>query len=233
LVLAETGSDGLYFDIDRMKWRDSSGICHTCTAGNGFPIPVIKDGFYFDPNDKKWHGPDSGDICHTCTPRNGFPTPQIPEITPDIRTLERVCHNPNSPCTIDGWSFQANDLTFSYTALERMSRHYSRPFYAILLKSIKVKIVDDPTKDCGSGISEKKRLATQKLFPRRKVFTSTFGCLGAGVWYSNTNNKYDFLAVYAGETMREAKKVLKKVKATGRFKRANIRSMQVVVDTTH
>jgi len=50
---------------------------------------------------------------------------------------------------------------------------------------------------------------------------------------SNTNQADDFLAVYAGETKKEASTFLKKVKATGRFKGANLRSMQVVVDTTH
>ncbi|MEN8221535.1 MAG: DUF1131 family protein [Pseudomonadota bacterium] len=65
---------GIYFDVDIHKWRDSYGVCHTCTPENGFPIPVIEDGFYFDPSDNKWHGPNSADICNTCTPENGFPT---------------------------------------------------------------------------------------------------------------------------------------------------------------
>ncbi len=68
-----TKNTPLYFDVKTMKWRDAQGVCHTCTKANGFPIPVIRDGIYFDPMDKAWHGPDSADVCHTCTPENGFP----------------------------------------------------------------------------------------------------------------------------------------------------------------
>ncbi len=71
-VSSET-NEQIYFDIKAMKWRDTQGICHTCTEANGFPIPVILDGFYYEPEDKLWHDGDDGIACHTCTPENGFP----------------------------------------------------------------------------------------------------------------------------------------------------------------
>jgi hypothetical protein len=44
--------------------------------------------------------------------------------------------------------------------------------------------------------------------------------------YTNVNDKFGFLAVYAGPTMKEAKARLAEVKGTGRFPGANIRKMQ-------
>ena len=71
------------------------------------------------------------------------------------------------------------------------------------------------------------------MFPERKVFASRFGCARLGqAWYTNTNSDYNFLAVYAGETVQEARQVLQHMHAQG-FHDANVRQMQVVVDTSH
>jgi hypothetical protein len=51
------------------------------------------------------------------------------------------------------------------------------------------------------------------------------------VWYNNVNQQYNFLAIYAGGSFAEAKRLLKTVK--GDFTGANIRKMQVVVDNRH
>jgi len=66
-------ADRIYFDIATMKWRDKHGVCHTCTKENGFPTPAIRDGFYYDSENKLWRDGHDGAACHTCTPRNGFP----------------------------------------------------------------------------------------------------------------------------------------------------------------
>lgn len=44
--------------------------------------------------------------------------------------------------------------------------------------------------------------------------------------YTNVNDKFGFLAVYAGRTLQEAKARLAEVKSTGKYAGANIRKMQ-------
>jgi hypothetical protein len=46
------------------------------------------------------------------------------------------------------------------------------------------------------------------------------------ITYTNVSSKFGFLAVHAGTTVKEARKRLAEVKATGRFQGANIRKMQ-------
>jgi len=146
-----------------------------------------------------------------------------------------VCPVPDAPCSSQAYQFEPYDLSFANLPeqLQWMTAHNSEHFYAVILKSKKAIYPqnDNDDTECGGFFSEKKRLSVQKLFPARKVFASRHAC--SMVWYRNVNREYNFLAVYAGQTMDEAKKVLKKVKATGKFKDANIRKMQVVVDTAH
>jgi hypothetical protein len=114
-----------------------------------------------------------------------------------------------------------------------MTAHYSLPFYAILLRSVKAIPAKDPTDECRGYIAEHERLKAQTRFPHNKVFASRNGCFGPGmVWYTNVNPNYNFLAVYGGETLEEAQQFLKQVQAKG-FHDATIRKMQVVVDTSH
>ena len=78
-------------------------------------------------------------------------------------------------------------------------------------------------------ITEEERLQAQQLFPKAKVFSMRFSCdddVEENLTYTNVNDKFGFLAVYAGLTMKEAKARLAEAKATGKFPGANIRKMQ-------
>jgi len=98
--------------------------------------------------------------------------------------------------------------------------YFSEPFYAVILKT---------AEHC--SIPEKERLQTQGMFPGSKVFSMRFECddMEEFIRYTNVNDKFGFLAVHAGATLKEANKRLAEVKATGRFPGANIRKMQVVL----
>ena len=98
------------------------------------------------------------------------------------------------------------------------AEYLSEPFYAILLKTA-----------ARCSVTEAERLAVQALFPRSKVFSTRFYCeedIEENISYTNIDEKFGFLAVYAGTTMASAKTMLGHVSATGRFPGANIRKMQ-------
>jgi hypothetical protein len=148
----------------------------------------------------------------------------------EIQTHGRVCSNPARPCANDG-IFSENDLSFMLPGkVEWQKNYYSASFYAIILKSRPTVIDDDvDSANCSKGFfpeSERKRV--QALFPSRKVFRSEFGCYLPKIAYTNTNFKYNFVAVYAGETQAEAMRALAQIKAMGQFQGANVRRMQVV-----
>jgi hypothetical protein len=95
----------------------------------------------------------------------------------------------------------------------------SETFYAIILKTA-----------ARCSIPETDRADVQRLFPAQKVFSTRFECdddVEENVTYTNVNEAYGFIAVYAGRTSKEAKARLQEVKATARFPGANIRKMQV------
>lgn len=101
------------------------------------------------------------------------------------------------------------------------AEYFSEPFYAVVLKT---------TKRC--SIAEKERLDVQAVFPASKVFAESFSCnddVEEFIRYTNVNDKFGFLAVHAGATLKEANRRLSEVKATGRFPGANIRRMQAVL----
>jgi hypothetical protein len=126
------------------------------------------------------------------------------------------------------YSFAPHELPFELPAtLQSGMPYYSANFYTVLLKSQESKPAEDG-KACEGFIDEETRLAAQALLPENKVFTSRSGCDGV-VSYSNTNRAYEFMAVYAGATKEDARKLLEKVNATQKFDGANIRWMQVVV----
>jgi hypothetical protein len=151
-----------------------------------------------------------------------------------IQTGKQVCPNPATPCKHESYTFQPYELSVSLPKeLAWMTAHYSLPFYAILLRSVRALPAEDPTDICRGYISEQERLKVQAMFLQRKVFASRNGCFGPGmVWYTNINSNYNFLAVYGGETLEEAQQFLNQVKAKG-FHDATIRKMQVVADTSH
>ena len=93
-------------------------------------------------------------------------------------------------------------------------------FYAIILKS-----VGTSEDDCDVFVPESERLAAQALFPDHKVFSSRCPDVET-LFYANVNSKHRIMAVYAGTTLVEARRLLESVKATGKFPGANIRRMR-------
>lgn len=150
----------------------------------------------------------------------------------EIQTGAKVCSNPVSPCVSTAYEFQAHELSFPLPAqLEWQSGHHSAEFYAVILRSMKAIPVKDTHGEevCKGFIEESERLAVQAKFPAHKVFTSRNGCPSM-VFYDNVNDKYNFIAVYAGETKAEATAIVAKAKAAG-FADASLRKMQVIVDS--
>jgi hypothetical protein len=125
--------------------------------------------------------------------------------------------NPATPCS--DANFKGHEICFK-TPSDGVARaeYLSESFYAIILKT---------AERC--TIAEEERLQAQTRFPQSKVFSMRFSCdddIEENISYTNVNDKFGFLAVYAGQTLKEAKARLAEVKATGRFPGANIRKMQ-------
>ena len=137
------------------------------------------------------------------------------------------CSNPDAPCQSEQYTFEDYELSFRLPKkLVWLKTYQSDTFYAILLKSVEAKT------DAGKCqyISESKRLAVQAQFPEHKVFASHNGCNDISpdmVTYTNVNSDYNFLAVYAGQTRKEAERRLSTVEKQGQFSGPNIRKMQV------
>ena len=128
-----------------------------------------------------------------------------------------ICGNPTVACKTSV-TFQAHDLPFRVPANAVIWD--TELFYAIILKSVRA-----PNDSCEAFVPESDRLQTQALFPDRKVFASR--CAEPGeLFYTNVSDKHRIMAVYAGTTLAEAKRVLQTVKATGKFPGANIRQMR-------
>jgi hypothetical protein len=99
-------------------------------------------------------------------------------------------------------------------------------FYAVMLKSLKA-----PVDSCDVFVPESERLAAQTLFPNNKVFASRCFEPG-GISYTNTSATAQFMAVYAGNTLADANRMLAEVKTTGKFPGASIRRMRATVNGT-
>jgi hypothetical protein len=115
--------------------------------------------------------------------------------------------------------FKPHELCFE-TPKDEVARaeFLSEEFYAVILKTA-----------APCSIPEADRAEVQKLFPRRKVFSSRFGCdddVEENISYTNVNQDYGFVAVYAGRTLKEAKALLLELEAMARFPGANIRKMR-------
>jgi hypothetical protein len=134
-----------------------------------------------------------------------------------LTTHASICGNPQVPCKTIA-TFQPNDLPF------RVPKNAvivdTELFYAIILKSVGV-----GEQDCDVFVPEKERRQTQALFPDHKVFASR--CADPEtLFYTGMSPKHRFMAVYAGTTLAEAKRMLGVVRATGKFPGANIRRMR-------
>ena len=128
----------------------------------------------------------------------------------------KVCGDPGAPCPTS-MPFEPHDLKF------RLPKNAviweTDEFYAVVLKTVRVKDTD-----CEKFVAEPERKEAQKLFPKRKVFTSR--CADTlGVYYSAVAPEERVMALYAGATRAEAEGVLKGVQATGKFPAAKLRRM--------
>lgn len=138
-----------------------------------------------------------------------------------------VCGNPlESGCQPQYDGFKPYDLAFltGRAQLGAGTRSESNELYAVMLESVQAL---RETGGC-NYISDKKRLAIQKMFPSHKVFASRNGCSGTIVVYDNVNNDYNFVAVYGGNTEQDARAILEL--ARKRYPQANIRKMRVILD---
>jgi hypothetical protein len=129
----------------------------------------------------------------------------------------QVCANPAKPCP----GFKVHDLSFKLPTdgLARAEAKSPR-FYAVILHTAKL-----------CSIQESERRDLQSLFPRNKVFYTRFECEGDAannVTYTNFNDNFAFVAVYAGDERAAADAFLARVNAMGRFPGANLRRMEVV-----
>lgn len=128
-----------------------------------------------------------------------------------------ICGDPRVPCRTSV-TFQPYQLPFRLPANAVIFD--TELFYAVILESVKV-----TNDDCDVFVSESTRLQAQGLFPGSKVFTSR--CYEPGdLFYTNVNDNYRIMAVYAGKTLAEANRVLAAVKATGKYPGANVRRMR-------
>jgi hypothetical protein len=135
----------------------------------------------------------------------------------------KVCFDPGAPCPTS-MPFEPNDLKFR---LPKNAVIYdSEEFYAVVLKSLRV-----TDTDCEKFVTEAERKAAQKLFPKRKVFTSR--CADTlGVYYSNVAPTERVMALYGGATRDEAARTLEEVKATAKFPDAKLRRMHASINGT-
>jgi hypothetical protein len=128
-----------------------------------------------------------------------------------------ICGNPMVACKTSV-IFPPHDLQFRVPGNAVIFD--TELFYAVILKSVAA-----GPDDCDVFVPETERLAAQALFPDHKVFASR--CIEPGqLFYTNVSDKHRIMAVYAGTTMAEAKRVLSAVLATGKYPGANIRRMR-------
>ncbi|HEX9630536.1 MAG TPA: hypothetical protein VF961_10995 [Pyrinomonadaceae bacterium] len=141
-------------------------------------------------------------------------------------SVAAICGNPKVACKTSV-TFHPNDLPFQVPKNAVIVD--TELFYAIILKSVNI-----PGDSCDVFIPENERLAAQVLFPDRKVFSSR--CIDPeNLFYldetvktrvKNMSETHRIMALYAGTTLADAKRVLQTVKATGKFPGANIRRLR-------
>lgn len=130
-----------------------------------------------------------------------------------------ICGNPKLPCKTSA-TFQPYDLPFRVP--ENSVIFDTELFYAVVLKSARAK-----NDDCNVFISEEERLKAQASFPENKVFSSR--CVdieNLGYWINGVSHEIRILAVYAGPSLADARRMLAQVKASGNFNDATIRRMR-------
>lgn len=136
-----------------------------------------------------------------------------------------VCYQPTVQC-FGSYSFAPYQLPFTIKEKLEFGKTYrSEEFYAIVLKSVKA--VGDP--DC-SFVTEAERLEEQKWWPNRKVFASRLNCPEELVVYDNTDQNFNFLAVYAGKSLKEAQRLINQIRVNPRYSKAYLKRMRVVLE---
>ena len=142
---------------------------------------------------------------------------QLERVRKKVVTQGKVCAEPDKPCA----GFKPNELSFAIGTPFKFDRgrDKSQAFYAVILQSAPI-----------CKIADEERLKAQKAFPGAKVFLHRYFCedFGDKVTYSNINEKVGFVAVYAGDTEADARKVLAQAKAAG-YADANFRRMEAIV----
>lgn len=139
-----------------------------------------------------------------------------------------ICSDPSQKrCAGQYDDFKPHDLIFNTGRAElgTGTRHESDEFYAVIIESVPANKAGGA--DC-TFISETKRKAAQKLFPKNKVFASRVNCPGNVVLYDNTKDEFNFMAIYAGSSEAEVAKVLSRAKQ--KYPSGNIRRMKVILD---
>lgn len=130
------------------------------------------------------------------------------------KTSNAVCPDPKKPCHHAKKTFEDWELSFRLPQKIKSNTTYkSAPFYAVIIRKYE--------EGCGeldiNEPLEKERLRLQKLLPARKVFAE-YSCPNMEAVGYDFNGKMDaagerflymdYIAVYAGETLEEANKLL-------------------------
>jgi hypothetical protein len=138
------------------------------------------------------------------------------------QTPGTTCPNPSKKCD-STYSFAPYQLPFVIKEKLVFGKTYkSVVFYAVILKSVKT----SAESDCAL-VTDAERAAAQSDFADRKVFTSRHSCPEELVFYESIAPGFNFMAVYAGTTAATAKRMLARVKATGRYPQAYIKQLRV------
>ena len=136
-----------------------------------------------------------------------------------------ICNQPAVKCT-SAYAFAPHQLGFAIKEKLEWGKSYrSEEFYAVVLKSVKA--AGDP--DC-SFVTEQERLEEQKMWPNRKVFASHLRCPEELILYENIDQNFNFLAVYAGRTPKEAQRLLNQIKVNPRYSQAYLKRMRVILE---
>jgi hypothetical protein len=145
----------------------------------------------------------------------------------EILTGARPCGDLRLAC-VNKRTFSSFELPFPLPLhLTWQRNYYSARFYAVLLDSRKAIPQPNVDSECGGYFTEAERVPIQKVFADRKVFASRAGCDAVGIGYTNFDPAYNFIGVYAGQTLAEARAVLARIRKLRRFPKANIRLMRV------
>ncbi|MBS1197674.1 MAG: putative transrane sensor protein [Proteobacteria bacterium] len=155
----------------------------------------------------------------TTTPKpSAAPSAATPVQSEPNRSGE-ICPDPSNPCqqAVAFGAFRPHELPFVLPAEMKLGTAYqSVPFFMIILES------------SAALIPENKRIEAQKLFPAHKVFISQRlpnEDRPVTIKYANTNQNFNFMAVYAGTTKQEADQLLKQIQSD--FKGANVRATRI------